>query len=901
VNRLTLSETVARGLLRRSPLVLLATVVMTLALVWPLVFMAPTSLSSPEPPGDIFEVRDVAARRFDQGDHRMVFVIEAREGNLLRREVLLELYDNSRALRRAPGVADLLVPVEAAAEVAGQSVAGLLTLADAVEGQLRQQGLGGLADAPPEAVEAIVNALLAQSGPAAFGLSVHTQEPRAGRDSWRSPALLTYVTADNQALGGGHGGGDLGGGDTSKEEFGRQVLALLRGEQRTLQVWGLALDANLTSLEQGRQAGPFIAFTVAAVLLLFMAFFRSYWTLAVTGGALAALMIWIKGLSNLVGLENDQILTTIVPIAMVSFGIDFAFHALGRYREEQVHHRLPRQALRAALVGVLGALVVAMVSDGTAFLANTTTAIDSLVQFGLAASLATVSGFWLLGLVTPLAVMHLDELFPRSPSPTGRAVLMSWVSATLAVAAVTTSVVLTAFVSAFWGAACWVLYVVCFLVVPALYLRRVHSLQDTHSFQDTHSSQDIQSGRLQGGRSSRAPELLSQAVVALARRRRLVLPLVLAATMMCAYLAHQIRADFDVRDYFAATTDFVVGLDKFDEHVGDQGGEPAFVYIEADLTDPRLVQGLARFVEQVERLDTDRLARRPDGRVLVEAGLMTLLDSAELNVTDVDGQRLSDLYQGAWSASSTAAGGGDRVPSARRFLWLDSAARESTARWGATRVDLRLPGSRRQENIESARADLEPLVSGLRAELQALDGRARVVLTGRPLARQASLDAVLWAFRLSIPVALVLCLVVASLFMGSLRYGIMSVIPVTLVVAWLYGLMHAWGYSVNVVTATIGALSIGIGIDFSVHLVLRFREELARQPSRQDALKGASRGTGGALAGSAASSIVGFAVLAWAPMPMFAAYGLLTALMILLALLATLVVLPCLLMWDFIR
>ena len=58
----------------------------------------------------------------------------------------------------------------------------------------------------------------------------------------------------------------------------------------------------------------------------------------------------------------------------------------------------------------------------------------------------------------------------------------------------------------------------------------------------------------------------------------------------------------------------------------------------------------------------------------------------------------------------------------------------------------------------------------------------------------------------------------------------------------------------------------------------------------------AGAGTGAALFASALSSIVGFAIMALAPMPMFATYGFLTAIMIVMALLATLAVLPGLLM-----
>ena len=131
--------------------------------------------------------------------------------------------------------------------------------------------------------------------------------------------------------------------------------------------------------------------------------------------------------------------------------------------------------------------------------------------------------------------------------------------------------------------------------------------------------------------------------------------------------------------------------------------------------------------------------------------------------------------------------------------------------------------------------------------------------------------------------------------MRSVRYAVVTVIPIGLVVAWLYAIMYVGGFALNFVTATIGAVSIGVGIDFSIHMTERFREELARASSRADALAQATRGTGVALAASAASSIVGFVILGFAPMPLFSSYGFLTAIMIALALAASLIVLPSLL------
>jgi predicted RND superfamily exporter protein len=116
------------------------------------------------------------------------------------------------------------------------------------------------------------------------------------------------------------------------------------------------------------------------------------------------------------------------------------------------------------------------------------------------------------------------------------------------------------------------------------------------------------------------------------------------------------------------------------------------------------------------------------------------------------------------------------------------------------------------------------------------------------------------------------------------------------VVAWLYGLMYLTGFALNYVTATIGAVSIGVGIDYSIHMTERFREEMHRAPNKVQALRQATNGTGMALLASAASSIAGFTIMGFAPMPMFSSYGILTALMIFLALSASLVVLPSLLL-----
>lgn len=172
----------------------------------------------------------------------------------------------------------------------------------------------------------------------------------------------------------------------------------------------------------------------------------------------------------------------------------------------------------------------------------------------------------------------------------------------------------------------------------------------------------------------------------------------------------------------------------------------------------------------------------------------------------------------------------------------------------------------------------------------------KVGLTGSPFTRNAQLTATTRTLQTSVPIAAIGAFILLLVAMRSFRYALVTIIPIGLVVAWLYGFMSMTGFALNFVTATIGAISIGVGVDFSIHMTERFREELGKAPDKYQALGQAARGTGVALVASAASSIVGFGIMGFAPMPMFASFGQLTAVMIFLALAASLVVLPSLLL-----
>ena len=85
-------------------------------------------------------------------------------------------------------------------------------------------------------------------------------------------------------------------------------------------------------------------------------------------------------------------------------------------------------------------------------------------------------------------------------------------------------------------------------------------------------------------------------VTGLARYRSLVLLVMAGVTAASVLLALRLDPELDVKDFFDSNSDFVVGLDKLDEHIAERTGEPGIIYIKGDLTDPQALAAIQQFV-----------------------------------------------------------------------------------------------------------------------------------------------------------------------------------------------------------------------------------------------------------------------------------------------------------------
>ncbi len=140
--------------------------------------------------------------------------------------------------------------------------------------------------------------------------------------------------------------------------------------------------------------------------------------------------------------------------------------------------------------------------------------------------------------------------------------------------------------------------------------------------------------------------------------------------------------------------------------------------------------------------------------------------------------------------------------------------------------------------------------------------------------------------------------IVFYILQRSFILGLITVIPVLLVILWILGSMILFGYNLNVMTITIASLTVGMGITYSIHVSERFTEDLKKFKTPGEACENTLTHTGMALAGAFLTTAGGFGVLYFHKLPPLQQFGVLIALSITYSFLASAYVLPTfLILW----
>jgi predicted RND superfamily exporter protein len=833
---------------KRSGWVIAGTILITLLLLVPIFFMQPDERASYNSTGEVYDIHAQIEQTLPSSVFKIDFVVEANDGDMLNQKELWELFQNEEVLRSSKTGKEYLYSYYD--PDTGMMTAGIYTFADAVQTVLVMNPMFDvtLETATEEQVKLAVHYALSDPSFSGFvdSFSQHaTKETRnimgQSIDYWTSPVLFFQVNVNNSRL--PLEIGDAGFAGVEHQKLAREVQEILRGDEDSFELYGIAIDMNLEAEDEGVYSVPLIIAAVVLIIIIVAFQFKSPKVALLSVVGLGMLIIWMKGLNNLIGLRSSLTLDIILPIAIIVLGVDYVIHALHRYREEKKHESDPKKALGKSVVGVGGALTLAMFTTFFAFLSSASSTIEETHDFGYAGAVAILSAFLIMGVFVPLVKMRWDSRSAKK-----------------------------------------------------------------------------QAGKKKVEKKKRLPSLpkklripvnglVGKSVWFVARHKVVTLLVVLVITVLACISAYQLEAEMPADEFFAEESDFVQSLYVMEEHIGDNGGEVSYIYIEGDMTEPESLQAIQTMVENIQD-DTSVTRNSEDGSPVLKARLLDYIGAVFASnatiqqiensnpgivITDADSDGIPDARDQIRAIYSHILEHGILLSEGvywyepcqvREGLFYDPTGESNDA----TVVSIKVATVSDEEGIRGAEKELNKDMEALDVDSISYYG-----LTGSAFERQTTFDAINETLTVSIAIAIAIGLVILFLAFRSVKYAIATIIPVVIVAAWLYGFMNVAGFHLNYVTATIAAISIGVGVDYSVHITARYLAERRKYARKKDAMEITAGHSGGALFGSAISTFFGFLILAFAPMPMFSSFGILTAFMILMALVSALYVLPAML------
>ena len=395
-----------------------------------------------------------------------------------------------------------------------------------------------------------------------------------------------------------------------------------------------------------------------------------------------------------------------------------------------------------------------------------------------------------------------------------------------------------------------------------------------------------------GGEGSRLGTVLRGSARFAKEHPFVLLAVVLVITGLAGYSATNVQSRFETEDFLpyadhppqlevvpdavapsefeiTATSNYIT--DTFET----TNTEQVTLYVEGPLRQDHALEAIYRVGE-----DPPESFVRTDGRA-VSRGLRQVIEeyaerdpefAALVDRNDLSGNGVPDRHLGTIYDQLLRSDARDR---ALEYVTEDTQA---------TKVVYQVTASASQQEItEDARA-------------VAADARFDAVATGDTIVFRALTEALLTSavrsFAVAFSLTALFLIAIFGLLEGRPSLGVANMVPVTVAIVWLVGSMPLLGIAFNALTATILAITIGLGVAYSVHVTHRFVDEYDERDTTQEALLVTMGGTGGGVTASMLTTAGSVLVMTMAVNPILGEFGLLTGVSTIFSYLASVTVLP---------
>jgi len=356
----------------------------------------------------------------------------------------------------------------------------------------------------------------------------------------------------------------------------------------------------------------------------------------------------------------------------------------------------------------------------------------------------------------------------------------------------------------------------------------------------------------------------------------------------------QLKVENSYIDYFSEDTEIYQGMKLIDEKLGGTNpldvilkfGEQQEDILEADEdfleaddwageSDPRDYWLTPYKVEKIKEVH-DYLASLPEiGKVLSLASIIRVAE---------------DLYEGDEFGGIELGVLNKKIPEEIRSQMVDPymSVDHNEARFSMRIIDS-MENLRRDALLEKIKTDLNKKFA---------DSENRVIVAGMLVLYNNMLQSLFKSQVMTLGIVLLGIAFMLLILFRSIILSIAGIIPNLLSVGIVLGIMGLMDIPLDVMTITIAAITMGIGVDDCIHYLYRFREEFADN-DYAGTLRLCHRNVGKAIINTSITIMFGFSILVLSNFNPTIYFGIFTGLAMFIALLSVLELLPKLiLIWK---
>ncbi|AGY91703.1 hypothetical protein SPICUR_03555 [Spiribacter curvatus] len=197
------------------------------------------------------------------------------------------------------------------------------------------------------------------------------------------------------------------------------------------------------------------------------------------------------------------------------------------------------------------------------------------------------------------------------------------------------------------------------------------------------------------------------------------------------------------------------------------------------------------------------------------------------------------------------------------------------------------------------------LTSGDNQDMQAVIDRAQSYVAANPLPAGVQMswgglnyinvvwqDAMVKGMAQSLAIAWVMVALMMLVLFRSLRFGLLAMVPLTVTIAIIYGVIGLIGKAYDMPIAVLSSLTLGLSVDFAIHFIERSREYYRRTGNFTESMRHMFGEPARAISRNAIVIAIGFLPLLAAPLVPYNTVGIFLASIMAASALASIVLLP---------